>query len=157
MAHGRGVCFGAISSHDGMSFTEAKDLPTMRTRAILPVTLLMGASLLAGCTAQEPASWTYPPTTEPQVAVAAPTHHAAPASSDAPAAPAQSGGTIDIKAFDLGFDPGQLKVPAAGRYTVNFSNTGTIPHDITFPGGEKASANAGETASVDVEVPAEGL
>jgi nitrite reductase (NO-forming) len=41
--------------------------------------------------------------------------------------------------------------------TVNFKNTGSIPHDVTFQSGEKAKANAGETVSVEVDVPAEGL
>ena len=37
------------------------------------------------------------------------------------------------------------------------TNSGAIPHDITFAGGEMAHANAGETSTVEVDVPAEGL
>ena len=37
------------------------------------------------------------------------------------------------------------------------TNSGAIPHDITFAGGEMAHTNAGETATVEVDVPAEGL
>ena len=56
-----------------------------------------------------------------------------------PAAPAAAGGTLEINAFDLGFEPAQLSVPAPGRYEVAFTNTGAIPHDITFAGGEVAT------------------
>ena len=76
--------------------------------------------------------------------------------SAAPAA-AAAGGTLEISAFDLGFEPAQLTVPEPGSYEVKLTNTGRIPHDITFPGGEIATANGGETATVDVDVPAEGL
>src|SRR4029078_2800749 len=40
---------------------------------------------------------------------------------------------------------------------VAFTNTGAIPHDITFAGGEVAKANAGETSTVEGDVPAGGL
>src|SRR5262245_60089630 len=129
----------------------------MRTRFLLPFTLVVGAALLTGCASSSKLpAWTYAPSTDapPQVAGAGdPPAHA----SHEPAAPAQAGGTIDVTSFDMGFEPAQLAVPAAGTYTVNFTNTGTIPHDITFPGGETATANAGETASVEVDVPAEGI
>ena len=52
---------------------------------------------------------------------------------------------------------GAADVPAPGRYEVAFTNTGTIPHDITFAGGEVAQANGGETSTVEVDVPADGL
>jgi nitrite reductase (NO-forming) len=132
----------------------------MRTRFLLPVTLILGAALLAGCASSSRLpSWTYAPSTDaPDQGASAggapghASHEPAP-----PAAPAEAGGTIDVTSFDMGFEPAELSVPAPGTYTVNFKNTGTIPHDITFPGGETASANAGETVSVDVAVPAEGL
>jgi nitrite reductase (NO-forming) len=132
----------------------------MRTRFLLPVTLILGAALLAGCASSSRLpSWTYAPSTDaPDQGASAggapghASHEPAP-----PAAPAEAGGTIDVTSFDMGFEPAELSVPAPGTYTVNFKNTGTIPHDITFPGGETASANAGETVSVDFAVPAEGL
>ena len=65
--------------------------------------------------------------------------------------------TLEVSAFDLGFEPAQLTVPAPGRYEVALTNSGAIPHDITFAGGEMAHANAGETSTVEVDVPAEGL
>jgi nitrite reductase (NO-forming) len=37
------------------------------------------------------------------------------------------------------------------------TNSGAVPHDITFAGGEMAHANAGETSTVEVDVPPEGL
>ena len=132
----------------------------MRTRFLLPFTLVVGAALLAGCASSSKLpAWTYAPSTDApdQQASAggAPAH--ASHESAPPAAPAQAGGTLEISSFDMGFEPAQLSVPAAGMYTVNFKNTGSIPHDVTFQSGEKASANAGETVSVDVDVPAEGL
>jgi nitrite reductase (NO-forming) len=72
----------------------------------------------------------------------------------APAAAAV--GTIDIEAFDLGFTPKQVTIDKAGRYTVRLKNTGQMPHDITFPTGETALAQAGETATLEIDVPEGG-
>ena len=66
-------------------------------------------------------------------------------------------GSIDLDAIDIAFEPTSIEVEKAGRYTVNLHNTGAITHDITFPGGEKATAESGATASVEVDVPASGL
>jgi nitrite reductase (NO-forming) len=66
-------------------------------------------------------------------------------------------GTLEIEAFDLGFRPATLDVAEPGRYTVRLTNTGAIPHDVTFPGGEQAAAGGGETATVEVDVPEGGL
>ena len=84
---------------------------------------------------------------------AAPSGDAAPNAS-APAAPA--GEVVEIEAFDLGFTPESIEVSAAGRYEVKLVNTGAAPHDITFPTGEVATAQPGETASVEVDIPATG-
>jgi nitrite reductase (NO-forming) len=65
-------------------------------------------------------------------------------------------GTIEIKAFDLGFDPATVDVPAAGVYTVTFHNTGAIAHDLTFADGTKLPAEAGQTATGSVTIPAGG-
>ncbi|HSK53341.1 MAG TPA: multicopper oxidase domain-containing protein [Clostridia bacterium] len=126
----------------------------MRTRLFLPIALLAGAAVVAGCTGTKAPVWTYPADrdgTGGQVATA----------TDAPAPPpgdpAAAGGTIEIESFDMGFRPSEITVPAAGRYEVALANTGSIPHDVTFPGGEQATADGGATATVEVDVPAEGL
>jgi nitrite reductase (NO-forming) len=57
----------------------------------------------------------------------------------------------------MGFKPTALTVDQPGRYTIKLVNDGVIPHDIKFPDGTKVVANAGETKTVDVDVPTEGL
>jgi nitrite reductase (NO-forming) len=109
---------------------------------------LVVLALVAGCTPGATTSWTYPPPA---------TEGGAAASATPNAEPAAAGGAVEIEAFDLGFEPKDLTVPAAGTYTVTLNNTGTVAHDITFPGGETAVAEPGASASVDVAVPAEGL
>ena len=129
----------------------------MRTPLLLPIALLAAVALTAGCTTTRAPTWTYPaddgaggPGVAGGAGAPAP---AAPASQ----APAAQGGTLEIESFDMGFRPAAITVPAAGRYEVALTNTGTIPHDITFPGGEQAVANGGASATVEVDVPAEGL
>ena len=132
----------------------------MRSRVLLPVTFLIGAALIAGCSAAKAPTWTYAPSTDGDVASAsqAPAHAGhEPAPPAAPAAAAAAGGPLEINAFDLGFEPAQVTVPAPGRYEVALTNSGAIPHDITFPSGETAHANGGETGTVEVDIPAEGL
>jgi plastocyanin len=96
-------------------------------------------------------SLTYPPPgSSPEAG--APTVSASPEpTSDTPATE-----TLEIEAFDLGFKPASLEVPAAGRYEVKLVNTGAAPHDVTFPSGEVATARPGETASVEIDTPAAG-
>ena len=65
--------------------------------------------------------------------------------------------SIDIEAFDLGFKPADIAVPAAGTYDVTFHNTGSTLHDLTFADGTKVSADAGATVTGKVTVPAAGL
>ncbi|MBV9790291.1 MAG: multicopper oxidase domain-containing protein [Chloroflexi bacterium] len=74
-----------------------------------------------------------------------------------PAGQAAVLGTLEIHSVDMGFKPATLTVDQSGRYTIKLINDGVIPHDITFPDGSKAVANAGETKSVDVDIPAAGL
>ena len=109
------------------------------------LTLIGILSLVAACApASAGPTWTYPPPSGP----------GAPASPSAPSAP--SGEALEIEAFDLGFKPAVLEVPAAGRYVIKLSNTGAVVHDITFATGEGATAQPGESASVDVDIPAGG-
>src|SRR5262245_34044708 len=66
-------------------------------------------------------------------------------------------GTLEIHSVDLGFQPTNLSVEQAGRYTIKFTNDGAIPHDVTFPDGAKLVANPKETKTAEVDVPASGL
>jgi len=119
-------------------------------RPIRFLALLASATLILACAGTAP-TWTYPPT------AAGP---GAGAPSDAPGEPAVAGPVLDslvIEAFELGFTPAEIEVPAAGRYAIELRNVGGIEHDITFPGGESAVAAAGASATVEVDVPAEGL
>ena len=65
--------------------------------------------------------------------------------------------TIEVEAFDLGFTPAAITVPAAGTYEVSFANTGMALHDITFADGTVLTAEAGKTVTGQVTVPAGGL
>ncbi len=66
-------------------------------------------------------------------------------------------GSIEIHSFEMGFKPQQLEVAKPGRYTVTLINDGVVMHDIAFVDGTKLVANAGETISGEVDIPAEGL
>ncbi len=125
----------------------------MRRSPILPIALLAMTAIAAGCASPTGPTWTFAP---PGPATAVP--------SGAPATPAPSAptgavvGTIAIEAFDLGFTPKEITVDAPGRYSVTLKNTGVIPHDVTFAdGATTGSVTAGQTATVDVDIPAAGL
>ena len=66
-------------------------------------------------------------------------------------------GELTFHAFDLGFDPAMPEVDAPGRYSVTFINDGAILHDITFADGTVIAAEAGQTATGEVVVPADGI
>ncbi len=66
-------------------------------------------------------------------------------------------GEIEFHAFDLRFEPSTLTVDAPGRYRVTLVNEGAILHDITFDDGTIISAEAGQTATGEVDIPAEGI
>jgi nitrite reductase (NO-forming) len=66
-------------------------------------------------------------------------------------------GAIEIEAFDIGFDPSVVSVPAAGTYEVTLNNTGQAEHDLTFADGTKIVAPAGTSATTTVSIPADGL
>ncbi len=112
--------------------------------------------MLTGCAAAGAPTWTYPPVGSP----AAPAN-AAPVAA-VPSMPMDNGAatatrSIAIEAFDLGFKPSEISVPAAGTYDVTFRNTGATFHDLTFADGTKISADAGATVSGKVTVPAGGI
>ena len=75
--------------------------------------------------------------------------------SSAPGSSAPAG-TIEVSAFDLGFNPKTVDVATAGVYTVTLKNTGVMAHDITFADGTKIVAEAGQTATGTVTIPAGG-
>ncbi|MFI5291352.1 MAG: multicopper oxidase domain-containing protein [Candidatus Limnocylindrales bacterium] len=127
--------------------------PSITRHAIVAVAATI---ILAGCASGASAAWTYAP--------------ASPANSDAvastspepttAAAPGESAGTLEIEALEspsFGFKPNELTVDAPGTYTVEFTNTGTIAHDITPDGGETHTAPPGASVSFDVVVPEGGL
>jgi FtsP/CotA-like multicopper oxidase with cupredoxin domain len=76
--------------------------------------------------------------------------------SPAPSVAASGGGTIEIHAFDLGFEPATVDVPAAGTYTVTFTNDGAVDHDLTFEGQPTQAAAPGETVTFEVTIPEGG-
>jgi FtsP/CotA-like multicopper oxidase with cupredoxin domain len=73
-----------------------------------------------------------------------------------PSGAASGGGTIEIHAFDLGFEPAAVDVPAPGTYTVHFTNDGAIDHDLTFEGQPTHAAAPGETVTFEVTIPEGG-
>ena len=66
-------------------------------------------------------------------------------------------GELEFRAFDLGFEPASVEVDGPGRYSVTLVNDGAVLHDITFADGTIVEAEAGETATGEVVVPAAGL
>ena len=124
----------------------------------LAVTLALAALTATACTSAKAPGWTFPAATEP----AAPAASAPAAGVDQPAgspgtAEAAMAGTIEIESFDLGFTPAAITVPAAGTYEVKLVNTGSIMHDVTFADGTVIAAEAGQTATGTVAIPADGL
>jgi nitrite reductase (NO-forming) len=123
--------------------------------------IAVASLLLAACSTSAAPAWTFPPNgpgTSP-VAAASPAA-SAPAASAAPAGGSSgvaASASIDVSAFDLGFEPAAITVAAAGTYPVTFKNTGSVTHDVTFDDGTKLAANAGETVTGTVNVPAAGI
>lgn len=66
-------------------------------------------------------------------------------------------GEIVFHAFDLRFEPENVTVDAPGRYLITLVNEGAILHDITFDDGTIIVAEAGQTASGELVIPAEGI
>lgn len=119
--------------------------------------LVAAAALLAlvttACSSSATPHWTFGPAADTSGAGASPAP--APVASAAPAV--ATGSTITIEAFDLGFKPQAISVPAAGTYALAFTNTGTTTHDLTFPDGTKLTAEAGKTVTGQIAVPATGV
>jgi nitrite reductase (NO-forming) len=103
---------------------------------------------LGGCASGTAPTWSYAP---PAPLAAAPS---ASATSNSPGT---ASGKISIEAFDLGFTQSMPSGPAGGMYEVEFHNTGSALHDITFADGTKITAEGGKTATGKVTVPATGL
>ena len=117
---------------------------------IVAVTILAIALLACG-TAKAP-TWTFPPV--PQASAGTGPEPSLD-SGLPPAGPAS--GKIEVEAFDLGFEPAAVMVPAAGTYEVTLNNTGAAIHDITFADGTKIEAAPSATGTGTVTVPAGGL
>jgi nitrite reductase (NO-forming) len=128
----------------------------MRRSIALPSIIVAAALVAAGCSTAAGPTWTFPPQ-QP----AAPGLVAAASATPAPAATPGSDavvGTLEVSAFDLGFKPGTLTVDAPGRYAVTLTNTGAMPHDITFADGTTTGyVDPGATGTVEVDVPAAGV
>ncbi len=65
-------------------------------------------------------------------------------------------GTIEVRAFDIGFEPATVDVTESGRYTVTFINDGAVLHDLTFADGTILRAEAGQRATGEVVIPDSG-
>lgn len=65
--------------------------------------------------------------------------------------------TLEVRAVDLAFQASTLTVAKPGRYLIKLINTGSMPHNMTFPDGKVILAAPGETASAEIEVPADGM
>ena len=137
-------------------------MPRTMFRLVMVIVLALA---LVGCAGAEAPGWTFGPTLAPSLGASTsppPSANvppsappASPATSDAHASPAAD--KIEIEAFDLGFKPAAVSVPAAGTYDVTFHNTGAIPHDITFADGTKIPAAPGATETGTVSIPPGGL
>jgi manganese oxidase len=66
-------------------------------------------------------------------------------------------GTIEVHAFDLGFNPQMTTVAQAGIYTLKFVNDGGTLHDMTFDDGTTLKAEAHTSATTTITIPDAGL
>jgi nitrite reductase (NO-forming) len=123
--------------------------------------ILASAIVLAGCAGS--AAWTYAPSASrpasPSVGASSSPSVAASASPTATPAPSSESilGTIKLHAVEFAFHPNAITVSRPGRYSVELTNGGAIPHDVTFDDGTVISAAAGETKTGVVDVPATGI
>lgn len=119
------------------------------------IALVLLLTMIAACGGQKTSSTnrTVSLATVPPTQVAAPA--AQPTQAAAPAAQTNQAtvGELEFEGFDLGYKPTKTTVDKAGTYKVTFVNKGAILHDIVFPDGTKIEAEAGKTASADVNFP----
>jgi uncharacterized cupredoxin-like copper-binding protein len=85
------------------------------------------------------------------------TGQASPSASASAPQPSGPVGSIEVRAFDLGFEPAMVHVDAPGTYAVTFTNDGGVLHDLTFADGTKIAAEAHTVAIGEVSIPAGGL
>jgi uncharacterized cupredoxin-like copper-binding protein len=74
-----------------------------------------------------------------------------------PSASSGPAGMIEIHAFDLGFNPSAVSLRQAGVYMVHLINDGEVTHDLTFDDGTVITADAHQTATGTVTIPAGGM
>ena len=124
------------------------------SRRRFPGVLIAAAALIVACTptAAKPA-WTLSPGTGGGGAAAS----TAPTAGAGGAGSGEILGTIKLEAIDIAYKQTMVEVDKVGRYTVELTNSGTVTHDVTFDGIGTATAQPGETAKIDVDVPAAGL
>jgi nitrite reductase (NO-forming) len=133
--------------------------PRSPQRRLLMIAWIVAAVALGGCTTVAAApTWTFP---VPVAAIpdGAAGHAAMPGmpAMDGSAGMASHAQVLEIHAFDLGFQPANLTVPAAGTYGVTFVNDGSTTHDLTFPDGTKITAESKQAVSGLVSVPSDGV
>ncbi len=125
-----------------------------RTRRLVAATTLMAITVaVSACGSAAAPGWSFGPpvgAASPATGVDQPNATAAPAV-------AVATGELRVEAFDLGFKPATLDVPAAGTYKVTFANTGSTVHDLVFADGTQLVADPGQTATGEVAIPATGL
>lgn len=154
-------------------------VPTMPRRSVIQTSVRVFPLLLAvtACGSPGPPGWTFTPLATRSVpgvesspaATPSPPSAPSPQASPSPAhtpspTPGSSGGdagpvlaTLEVRAFDIGYEPTTLTVDQPGRYLVRFVNTGELAHDIMFADGTMVDAAAGTTAEGELVVPTDGL
>ena len=130
-----------------------RGLATMRRTTVISIVIVAIAAITAGCTSATGATWTFPPNEQ---------RSAAPAPTSSEPAPSSGSAAVRRRARDRGLrsrvHAQRDQVDAPGRYEVTLNNTGTIPHDVTFPDGSTSGmVDGADTATFEVDVPAEGL
>jgi nitrite reductase (NO-forming) len=133
----------------------------------LPAVALLSV-VLVGCASGDTTSqWTFAPVRSTPTVAEGPSPSPSPAE-EPPAVAAQPepvdevpangevAGSIEVRGFDLGFDPATVEVPAPGVYQLTFQNDGAIFHDIVFDDGTILEADPGMTVDGEVAIPAGG-
>ena len=129
-----------------------------RHRSLILVAGLSIAAVVAACGQATTPGWTFaPPASSVPAGGAGASPSPSPVASQTATGGGQILGTIEVSAAEFAFTPAAVTVPAAGRYTVNFMNKGTIPHDVTFADGTTGKADPGKSVTMSVVVPESGL